>query len=368
MDTKAPIEKYRKLYTTGATLTRFGEVPDFDEGLYEIAKNTYAWMVPNGSWGETNSGLIVGDGESLLVDTLWDLRCTQQMVEAIKPITDNAAVNTVVNTHSDGDHFWGNQLFPNRDIIATDACYAMMHHIQPKSLTSIGSLGSLMSKIPLMGCHHAGNWLKGMVKPYDYSDVTITPANRTFTQELTVSVGGREVVLMEMGPAHTSGDAIVYVPDAKVVYSGDLLFINGTPPLWAGPVENWIKALDALLTMDVETFVPGHGPLTDKAGVQRVKDYWEFVYSEVAKRHKTGMQAAAIAREIIFSEPFTRHGFMAWDSPERLYLSTHVLCKHLDGESDRHYTTPQVIALLGKQGKLAHELPMCRPKCMHQRV
>lgn len=238
--------------------------------------------------------------------------------------------------------------------------------MQPKALSSLSRLGNVMSKIPIMGCHHSGNWFKGMLKPYDYSDVIITPANRTFTQELTVNVGGRDVVLIEMGPAHTSGDAIVYVPDAKVVYSGDLLFINGTPPLWAGPVENWIKALDHLLSMDVETFVPGHGPLTDKSGVEQVKNYWEFISNEVERLHKSGMQAPAIAREILFGERFTRYGFMDWDSPERLYLSTHVLCKHLDGKGDKSYSTKQIINLLGKQGKLAHELPMCKPRCMHQ--
>ena len=365
MNAQEPIDKFKKIYTTGVAITRFGEIPNYDEGLYEIANNTYAWMVPNGSWGETNSGLIVGDGEAVLVDTLWDLRCTKQMMVAIKPITDEAPINTVVNTHSDGDHFWGNQLFTNRDIVATQACKDMMDHMQPKSLTALGTLGSVMSKIPVMGCNHAGNWFKGMVKPYDYSDVIITPANRTFTQELALNVGGRDVVLMEMGPAHTSGDAIVYVPDAKVVYSGDLLFVEGTPPLWAGPVENWIKALDHMLGMDVETFVPGHGPLTDKQGVQRVRDYWEFVSHEVSHRHKAGKPPAVIAREIIFGEEFTRYGFMEWDSPERIYLSTHVLCKHLNGDAENHYSTPQIINLLGKQGKLAHELPMCRPKCMH---
>lgn len=359
------IKNYRKVHSTGATLTRFGEIPDYDEGLYEVAKDTYAWMVPNGSWGETNSGLIVGNGESLLVDTLWDLKYTQQMLDVIEPITIKSPINTVVNTHSDGDHFWGNQLFPNRDIIATQACKDMMNHMHPKSLTALGNIGSIMSKIPVLGFNKVGNWFEGMVKPYDYSDVIITPANRTFTSNLTITVGGRDVVLIEMGPAHTSGDAIVYVPDAKVVYSGDLLFINGTPPLWAGPVENWIKALDYLLSLDVQTFVPGHGPLTNKYGVEQVKGYWEFIYAEVQRRHQEGMPAPVIAREIIFSENFTRYGFMNWDSPERLYLSTHVICKHLNGDSDNHYNTKKIITLLGKQAKLAHELPMCRPKCMH---
>ena len=284
MNAQAPINQFQKLYSTGANLTRFGEVPKFDEGLYQLARGAYAWMVPNGSWGETNSGLIVGDGESLLIDTLWDLKCTRQMMSALDSIVKEAPINTIVNTHSDGDHFWGNQLFPNRDIIATQACKDMMTHMEPKSMTTFGRVGGVLSKIPAFGVNHTGNWFKNMVKPYDYSDVIITPANRAFTNELTISVGGREVVLLEMGPAHTSGDAIVYLPDEKVVYTGDLIFIGGTPPLWAGPVENWIKAIDRMLAMDVETFVPGHGPLTDKKGITRVKDYWEYIAEQVSWR------------------------------------------------------------------------------------
>ncbi|MBL4868166.1 MAG: MBL fold metallo-hydrolase [Pseudomonadales bacterium] len=366
MNAQLPINQFKILHATGATLTRFGEVPNFNEGLYELGKGAYAWMVPNGSWGETNCGLIVGDGESVLIDTLWDLPYTRQMMSAIEPIVNTAPINTVVNTHSDGDHFWGNQLFPNRDIIATQACKDMMHHISPKSMTALGKVGAVASKVPVFGANKIGNWFSGMVKPYDYSNIIITPANKTFTQELTLNVGGREVVLMEMGPAHTSGDAMVYLPDSKLLYTGDLLFIDSTPPLWAGPVENWITAIDRMLEMDVDIFVPGHGALTDRQGVIRVKDYWEFIYEEVSRRNKLGMPPAEIAREILFGSDIERLGFLKWDSPERLFLSTHVLCKHLNGEGDKHQSTPEVFSILSKQGKLAHELPLCRPRCMHR--
>ncbi len=61
---------------TGRQRTRFGETPQYPEGLYDLGNRVYAWMVPNGSWGESNAGLVVGEGESLLVDTLWDLNFT----------------------------------------------------------------------------------------------------------------------------------------------------------------------------------------------------------------------------------------------------------------------------------------------------
>ena len=92
---------------------------------------------------------------------------------------------------------------------------------------------------------------------------------RTVDGSLVVEVGGRNVELIEVGPAHTRGDTLVYVPDAATIFTGDILFINGTPIVWAGPLENWIAACDLMLSLDVETVVPGHGPITDGGGGAR---------------------------------------------------------------------------------------------------
>ena len=76
------LKRVQCILPSGARQTRFGEKPHYDEGLYEIAERTYAWLVPNGSWGESNSGLVVGEGESLLIDTLWDVPLTRAMLNA----------------------------------------------------------------------------------------------------------------------------------------------------------------------------------------------------------------------------------------------------------------------------------------------
>lgn len=356
------------LSTTNATLTRFGEIPNYREGLYQVSEGAYAWMVPNGSWGETNTGLITGKGESLLIDTLWDTKCTQMMLDHMHPIVEQNPIHYIMNTHSDGDHFWGNQLFPNCDIYATQACSDLMHHMKPKSLIAFRASGKALSYVPIGGCNHIGHWFHNMVAAYDFKNVVITPANQTFKGEKTLNVGGKEVVLIEQGPAHTSGDAMVYLPDSKVLYSGDLLFIDVTPVLWAGPSENWIKALENILTMDVDYIVPGHGSITDKDGVRKVKNYWEFVNDETFKRHRAGLSASEAAKDIVKSDAFKESEFYRWDSAERIMTSAHTIYRHLDGKGDQFFSTPKMLSVLAKQAKLAFDMPWCTPKNMHQLV
>jgi len=133
---------------------------------------------------------------------------------------------------------------------------------------------------------------------FDFDGIDVRMPTRTFRGRLEVEVGGRVVELIEVGPAHTRGDTIAYVPDAKTVYTGDILFIGGTPIVWAGPLSNWVAACDLMLGMDIDTVVPGHGPLTDKAGIATVRDYLAFVDEAAAQRHAAGLDAWDAARDI----------------------------------------------------------------------
>ena len=98
---------HRCIIPSGATRTRYDEKPNYVEGLYELGHNLYAWLVPNGSWGEANAGLIIGEGESLLVDTLWDVKYTQAMLDGMATLTEVASIKVVVNTHSRWRSFLG---------------------------------------------------------------------------------------------------------------------------------------------------------------------------------------------------------------------------------------------------------------------
>ncbi len=97
---------------------------------------------------------------------------------------------------------------------------------------------------------------------------------------------------------HTKSDSIAWIPSEKTVFTGDLLFIDGTPVCWEGNIENIIKAMDYIIDLKAEYIVPGHGPLTDNAGVAGVRDYFKFVYSEAEECFMKGMDYYEAAKSI----------------------------------------------------------------------
>ena len=352
--------------TSSARRTRYGETPRYAEGLYDLGRRLYAWLVPNGSWGESNAGLISGDGESLLVDTLWDLNCTRAMLEAMQPLTVAAPLRYVVNTHADGDHWWGNELVAQAEIITSRAARDEGRSLRPESMILLGRTGKVLSGLGLFGAGKVGRWFQTMVAPYDFRAVTPTLATRTFEGELTLSVGGREVQLIEVGPAHTRGDLLVYVPDARTLYCGDILFVGATPVIWAGPLENWLAALDRILDMDVDAIVPGHGPIAGKDEVRQIRAYWTYVAAQVRRRYEAGLSAPEAARDIVLGDDFARQPFAAWDSPERMMTNAHTLYRHLRGRTD-YPRAAGLVNILRKQALLAHEMPDARPAIMRKR-
>ena len=172
--------KWECILPTHSEITRFGEKPHFQGGLYKLEHDIYAWMVPNGSWGESNAGLIVGKGESLLIDTLWDVNYTQVMLQAMRSFTQGNPLKYVVNTHADGDHFWGNELVRDVEIITSKSSLHEMMHTKPNSMLLLNKIGKLFSTIKVFNNDKVGHWFQGMTAPYDFKSVTHTPATRTF--------------------------------------------------------------------------------------------------------------------------------------------------------------------------------------------
>ena len=147
--------------------------------------------------------------------------------------------------------------------------------------------------------------------------------------------GGRKLRLLEVGPAHTPGDLFIHVPDAGVVYTGDILFVGATPIMWAGPVVNWVVAIDRLLDLDADTYVPGHGPVCGREEAEAVKRYW--VWLEAAARHRfgLGMSAWEAARDIALSPEFKTYEWSEWGQPERIVVNVHTLERERRGRARR---------------------------------
>lgn len=263
----------------------------FTRGRHELGDGCFGYLQPDGGWGWSNAGLIVGDGISLLVDTLFDLHLTADMLDSMSFLTESAPVGSLVNTHANGDHCYGNSevatRWPTADIVASSAAADEMPNVPPSMLHALNEAPG-----------EVGELFRGFFGEFDFAGIELTLPTTTFDAQMSVDVGGRTVELIEVGPAHTDGDVIVHVPDCSTVYTGDILFIGGTPIVWAGPLSNWVAACDRMLAMDVQTVVPGHGPITDAAGIRNVRDYLAFVDEEAAGRHAAGIDAFDAARDI----------------------------------------------------------------------
>jgi glyoxylase-like metal-dependent hydrolase (beta-lactamase superfamily II) len=313
----------------------------YDKGLFELGDSCYAYLQPDGSWGWSNAGLVMGDGVSLLVDTLFDLKLTAEMLTAMQPVTRMAPIGTLVNTHANGDHCYGNELVEGAEIIASAATAHEMTEVPPAMLAALnhaeGEVGALFR-------HFFG--------AFEFDGITVTMPTRTFEGRLDVDVAGRTVELIEVGPAHTRGDTIAYVPDARTVYTGDILFIGGTPIVWAGPLGNWVAACDLMLGMDIDMVVPGHGPLTDKAGIAAVRDYLSFVDTEATARHAVGIDAWEAARQIA-AEIGAKEEFRGWSEFGRISVNVDTAYRSLDPG----YVTPNVVEQFRRMAELEGFIP-----------
>jgi glyoxylase-like metal-dependent hydrolase (beta-lactamase superfamily II) len=289
----------------------------YTKGLHELGDGLYVYLQPDGGWGWSNAGLITAQATSLLVDTLFDLDLTRDMLTAMQPITDRHPIGQAFNTHGNGDHWYGNELLPdNIPIVASASAVEVMKASPPNAVHM------LFNEVDLGPEFEA--FAKRNMRRFDFASVTGRLPTDTFEQTRDLTVGDRSIELIELGPAHTNGDAIAYVPDADAVFTGDILFIEGTPLMWAGPISNWIAACNRIIELNATTIVPGHGPVTDASGIKDVQRYLTYIETEARQRFDAGMDEEAAADDIDLAD------FRDWGDAERIAANVANLYREFD--------------------------------------
>jgi cyclase len=315
----------------------------YTKGLHDLGNGCYAYLQPDGSWGWSNAGLICDSGESLLVDTLFDLNLTRAMLDTMRRAEPRSTtpIRTLVNTHSNGDHIFGNELVAGAEIISSNACAEEMREDGGSK-----RLAALKTNAASMG--ETGEFFAEIFAPFDFNGIIVAMPTVTFNGVLERRVGNKTVRLIEVGPAHTRGDVLAYVPDDRVIFTGDILFINGHPIIWAGPIGNWIKACQLMLDLDVETVVPGHGPITNKDGVAAVKSYFEYIQREARKRYDAGMTIYDAAQDISLTD------YSSWGDGERIVINVATLYREFSGGTAPSPPLPELFGMMAQIRRAQH--------------
>ena len=324
------------------------------KSLEEIGAGIYAYTQLPGSWGWSNAGLIVDGDQSLLVDTLFDGKLTAEMIATMSRATSAARqIKTVVNTHGNGDHCYGNGVVTGAEIVASHGCRQDLLEAPPRRnamllkaarvVCGLGRVGQVVGRAcgavgikPVAWLTDAAPFALPLFEVFDFAGSELVLPTRLFEDHLTLRVGDRPVELIEVGPAHTRGDTVLYLPDDRVLFAGDILFKDAHPLIWHGPVSNWISACERLLAMDIETVVPGHGPLTDLSGIRETRDYLQWLTSEGTARHQAGYTVEQTAREL------AEQAYGNWLDAERIYVNVHTLYRDIAGDTKM----PHVLEML----------------------
>lgn len=282
----------------------------------EVAPGTYAYVQGDGGWGLGNAGLVVGELETLLVDTFFDLPHTYRLYSEL-PVQPTM----IVNTHYNGDHCWGNEMFVGARIVAHAKCREqLLNGPQPAFLAAFmaGDAGG----DPMV------SYFQQAMGRFEFDGITVTPPTEVFDGDRhSLDVGGRAVELFHYGPAHTLGDCVVWVPDVRVLFTGDLLFRKVCPLVWDGTVTNWLRALDAMLALDPAVVVPGHGPVGGVEGLHELAGYFRLLAEQGRRLHDEGVPPdEAVAR-------LDLGPFAAWVDVERTALNLLQVYRELDGDT-----------------------------------
>lgn len=293
-----------------------------EDKVVDLGSGAYCYLQDSNrgsGWGWSNSGLIVDRGEAIMVDTLRDEPLTAKMLDAYMQATGLKPqdIGTLINTHSDADHTYGNRLMRHARIMASrEAVQAMVD--RPPTV-----MQNYLDNLP-KGAF--GEWLVEMWgPPFQFRGTQPTLPNEYIKDGQELRVGDKTVKIIEVGHAHTVGDIMVHVPQDKILFTGDIIFLNNTPVLWSGPAGNWIRALDNILEMDIETYVPGHGPVTDKNGVRKTREYLVYVEQETRKRFDAGLSLEDAIQDIALGE------FEDWGGSERIVVNVERIYAHLSG-------------------------------------
>ena len=284
--------------------------------LQQVSDNCFAVLNEKNRMCDANSGLI-NLGGGVVIDTQADLAHARRMIELFGKVWPEMP-QRVVNTHEDGDHVWGNQLFEGAEIIAHRTVPDRMRQVaDPREAQKMMKGADHFLSRLLLKAVHPGALAVARQLQQDYSFDGIEPAfpNTLFDERQVLNLDGTEVHLIYVGPCHQVGDTIVHLPRERVVFAGDVIFRQCAPSGWTGTYQKWLEALDLIIWLDPDVIVPGHGPVCGIEGAMEMKAYLDYVREESKRYFDRGLPSLEASKRIELGP------YESWRCTDRLYTN-----------------------------------------------
>ena len=239
--------------------------------LLEVADHVYAYVQPHGGWCLNNAGVLAGRDGAVIIDTV----ATEKRARRMSEVVDRLGMGpgrTLVNTHHHGDHTFGNFVFGS---VATIVAHE-------RARVEMADTGMALTRL----------W-----PDVEWGAVRVVLPTITFQDHLTIHALDRRVELIHVGPAHTTNDIVVWLPEDRVLFAGDVVLAGAAPFNLMGSIEGSFRALERLRALGPQTVVCGHGPVAGPELFDETEAYLRWIRTTAAEGIEHGLTPLQVARE-----------------------------------------------------------------------
>ena len=295
-----------------------------DFQLVKVAEGVYAGIAKPGGLASGNAGFVIGDGGVLVFDTFFTPTAIEELIGVIETETKQP-IKFAVNSHYHLDHTGGNQVLLARNvpIIAHDNVVLWQTTKNRRFLPVAEELqkrraeaAKQLSETPVDQLEKRAQVARQLRRFDAMMSINLTNPNVTFSSGLVrLYLGKREVILFTL-PGHTGGDVLAYVPDANVVFAGDMGWCKTLPNLVDATVNDWIPSLDKILNKyPTAKFIPGHGEVATAADIREFRDYLDDLRTRVRKSIADGLTLEQAKQQLKLPDKYKSFAFQNFATP-----------------------------------------------------